>query len=335
MAMVKAFSYGSGSFEVASHLQNLGVDYLAVAYADEGVELRKNGIHTPILVLNPEPSAFDSIIRYHLEPEIYSLELLDEFLAVLALQSQTKFPIHIKLDTGMRRLGLEAKDLDQLVLKLSSELIEVKSIFSHLAASDAKTHDDFSSDQIQFFDELSSKICNALPNSPMRHICNSSAISRFPNAHFDMVRLGIGLYGISAVTSDQASLTLAGKLKTRIIQIRDLEKGDSLGYNRSFVASQEMRIGVIPIGYADGLFRSLGHGKIQVTIGKQTTKIIGTICMDMAFVDLSNLDSKTGEEVVIFQNINDMKNISTAANTIPYEILSAISHRVKRNFYLV
>jgi len=334
MAMVKAFSYGSGSFEVASHLQNLGVDYLAVAYADEGVELRKNGVHMPILVLNPEPSAFDTIIRYQLEPEIYSPSLLDEFLSVLALQGQTKFPIHIKLDTGMHRLGFESDDLSLLLSKLDTDLVEIKSIFSHLAASDAYDKDAFTNSQISLFKEMSEKICAALTYSPLKHICNSSAISRFPSAHFDMVRLGIGLYGISSVPNEQEFLNLAGKLKTKIIQTRTIQKGDSLGYNRSFIAQEETKIGIIPIGYADGLFRSLGHEKINVTIGKQTVPIIGTICMDMAFINLNNTDAKSGTEVIIFQNVNDIKKISIAAETIPYEILSAISHRVKRNFYL-
>ncbi len=334
MAMVKAFSYGAGSFEVASHLQNLGVDYLAVAYADEGVELRKNGIQVPILVLNPEPSAFDSIIRYHLEPEIYSLDLLDAFLSALALQSQTKFPIHIKLDTGMHRLGLESKELTTLNSKINSDLVEVKSIFSHLAASESLQEDEFTTSQISLFEEMSQQISNTLSESPLRHICNSSGISRFPNAHFEMVRLGIGLYGISSDLDEQEFLTLAGKLKTKIIQTRELKKGDSLGYNRSFIAQQNTRIGVIPIGYADGLFRSLGHEKIHVTIGMQTAPIIGTICMDMAFIDLTNTHAQAGDEVVIFQDINDIDNLSKMANTIPYEILSAISHRVKRSYFL-
>jgi len=334
MAMVKAFSYGTGSFEVAKHLENAGVDYLAVAYADEGVELRKNGVQLPILVLNPEPSAFDTIIRYQLEPEIYSLELLVKFQEVLELQGQKKFPIHIKLDTGMHRLGIEEKEINQLLESLKTNFIELKSVFSHLAASDSAEHDQFTNNQIKKFDKCSSRICDTLNYQPLRHICNSSAISRFPEAHFDMVRLGIGLYGVSSDTSEQTLLKLAGKLKSTIIQTRTIESGESIGYNRSFIAKEKTRVGIIPIGYADGLFRSLGNNKIQVTIGNQRAPIIGNICMDMAFLDLTKTDAQPGSEVTIFQNISDIISISRAAGTIPYEVLSAISHRVKRSFFI-
>ncbi len=334
MAMVKAFSYGSGSYEVASHLESLGVDYLAVAYADEGIALRKNGIQLPILVLNPEPTAFKSIIRYNLEPEIYSIELLKLFIAELSAHELSEFPVHIKLDSGMHRLGIEADEIDLLISHLSeNQAVHVESIFSHLAASEDSKYDAFTKSQTALFQTNSEKIIQALDYSPLRHICNTAAISRFPNAHFDMVRLGIGLYGISADEKNQNALELAGKLKTTIIQTRIIQQGESLGYGRNFYAENETKIAIIPIGYADGLSRALGNGDFQVKIGNETAPIIGTICMDMAFVDISHCPAKTGDEVVIFDSSETIKKIANTLNTIPYEVLSSISHRVKRIYF--
>lgn len=334
MAMVKAFSYGSGSYEVASHLESLGVEYLAVAQTDEGAELRKNGVQVPILVLNPEPSAFSAIVRYELQPEIYSLALLKEFISYIEENRLEDYPIQIKLDTGMHRLGMEEEDLDELIETISSsKAVKIEAIFSHLAAADNPKEDEFTRGQIATYDKYASQIMAALDYSPLRHICNSAAISRFPEAHNDMVRLGISLYGISSNEEVQKHIKLASRLKTTIIQTRILKPGDTLGYGRRFTAKARTEVAVIPIGYADGLFRGLGNGKFHAKIGKQTAKIIGTICMDMCFLDITHWNAKTGDEVQIFSTAEDVKEMANIINSIPYEILSAISYRVKREYY--
>ena len=334
MAMVKAFSYGSGTYEIARHLESLGVHYLAVAYADEGVELRKKGVKLPILVLNPEPSAFSSIVENSLEPEMYSLSLLRKFKSYLDRVEIKNYPIHIKLDTGMHRLGIEASEIQALTIELtSSNHFQVKTIFSHLAASDSETQDRFTKLQIQKLKESADTISAALGYKPIRHICNTAAIGRFPEAHLDMIRLGIGLYGISSEEKIQNKLMMAGRLKTTIIQMTTLAPGESLGYGRSYVADSITKVAIIPIGYADGLFRSLGNGNFQVKLGSQPAPIIGNICMDMAFVDVTQINAQVGQEVSIFSTPEDVSTLAKAINSIPYEVLSAISYRVKREYY--
>ncbi len=334
MAMVKAFSYGSGTYEIARHLESLGVHYLAVAYVDEGVELRKKGVKLPILVLNPEPSAFSSIVENNLEPEMYSLSLLRKFKSYLDRVEIENYPIHIKLDTGMHRLGVEASEIQALTIELtSSNHFQVKTIFSHLAASDSETQDSFTKLQIQKLKESADLISTALGYQPIRHICNTAAIGRFPEAHLDMVRLGLGLYGISSEEKIQNKLMMAGRLKTTIIQMRTIAPGESLGYGRSFVSNTITKVAVIPIGYADGLFRSLGNGNFHVKLGNQTAPIIGNICMDMAFIDVTRINAQVGQEVSIFRTPEDVSAIAKVINSIPYEVLSAVSYRVKREYY--
>jgi len=334
MAMVKAFSYGSGTYEIARHLESLGVHYLAVAYADEGVELRKKGVKLPILVLNPEPSAFSSIVENNLEPEMYSLSLLRKFKSYLDRVEIENYPIHIKLDTGMHRLGMEASEIQALTIELtSSNHFQVKTIFSHLAASDSETQDSFTKLQIQKLKESADLISTALGYQPIRHICNTAAIGRFPEAHLDMVRLGIGLYGISSEEKIQNKLMMAGRLKTTIIQMRTIAPGESLGYGRSYVSDSITKVAIIPIGYADGLFRSLGNGNFHVNLGNQTAPIIGNICMDMAFIDVTQINAQVGQEVTIFSTPEDVSAMAKVINSIPYEVLSAVSYRVKREYY--
>ena len=334
MAMVKAFSYGSGAYEVASHLENLGVNYLGVAYSDEGIALREKGVQLPIVVLNPEPSSFDSMLRYNLEPEIYSTALLISLKKVLKENCITEYPIHVKLDTGMHRLGLESHELDEFINMLTSDnTFKVVSVFSHLAASDDPTHDQFTRDQITEFIDLAGLIRDKIGYDFIKHICNTSGINRFPEAHLDMVRLGIGLYGISSSAEVQKKIQLAGKLKTTIIRTRKILAGDSIGYSRKTILTRDSRIAVIPIGYADGLFRTLGNGKYHVRIGNQSAPIIGNICMDMAFLDITDCTAETGQEVLIFNSPEDVKQMANIMETIPYEILSAISQRVKREYY--
>lgn len=329
MAMVKANSYGSGTKEVAEMLQHQRVDYLAVAFADEGVTLRKSGIHLPIVVLNADPSSFSIMANNDLEPEIYSLESLQEYIVQINRIALSQTPIHIKLDTGMHRLGFMEKEIDPLIELLKrNRQIWIKSIFSHLAASDDPHHDEFTRRQIELFDQLSSKIITAFPSHKIiRHICNSAAIERFPEAHFDMVRLGIGLYGFGDKKLENV-LTLA----TKIVQIKFIKPGESIGYGRNaFTSKNGMPIGIIPIGYADGLNRHLGCGVGKVSINGTLCPIVGNICMDTCMIDLSNVPQvAAGETVTIFGINPSVMDQADWLDTIPYEILTSVSSRIKR-----
>ncbi len=334
MAMVKAFSYGSGSYEVAAHLENAGVDYLAVAYADEGVALRKKGISIPILVLNPEVSAISSIIRYDLEPEIYSLELIRDFKTYLEFHGGSSLPVHLKLDSGMHRLGMEEDEMEELLAEFDSKLFKVISVFSHLSASESPEHDEFTINQLQLFTKMCTEIKASLGYDFIKHISNSAALERFPEAHLDMVRLGIGLYGISSQPHIQNKLKLTAKLRTTIIRTRWVKAGESFGYGRRFKLEKDMRLAIIPIGYADGLHRSLGNGRFQVKIGRQTAPIVGSVCMDMAFVDVTHCTAEKGDEVLIFNSSEDIHSLAKQLDTIPYEVLTSVGDRVNRKYYL-
>lgn len=335
MAMVKAASYGAGKVEVAAALQWRGVDYLTVAYADEGVELRRGGITLPIMVMNPEEAAFDDIIRYHLEPDIYSFRILDSFASHAALLN-TQVPIHIELDTGMHRLGYSEADLDILTQRLVnvSGTLEVRSIFSHLACSEDPAMDDFTRLQISRFRDWSGRLRKALPNPDgvLCHILNSSGITRFPEAQMDMVRLGIGLYGISPEPDVQAQLQEVSRLVTRISQIKDIPEGDSVGYNRAWIARRPTRLAILPIGYADGLNRHLG-GTGNVIIADRRAPIVGKVCMDMCFVDVTDIPCAEGDRAVFFGEGHLLDDNALAAGTIPYEILTSVSPRVKRVYF--
>lgn len=332
MCMVKATGYGSGSAEIAFTLQHHHVDYLAVAYADEGVELRKAGIQLPIMVMSPEESSYDDMIEYRLEPEIYSFKIAQDFLQ--ALQSKAiseSYPVHIKLDTGMKRLGFESAQLNELCDLLKSEpLLRVKSIFSHLVASDDKAFDEFTNSQIALFEKNTAQIEHAVGYHALKHICNSGAISRFKNAHYNMVRLGIGMYGVGFNEVEKIHLENISSLKTRVSQIKELEVGETVGYNRKGVAAKHTKVATIPIGYADGFSRKLGNGNYGVFINKQACKTIGNICMDMCMVDVTEIDCKEGDEVIVFDTTDQLMTLSKAMETIPYEVLTSISSRVKR-----
>ncbi len=335
MAMVKASSYGAGKVEVANTLQFNHVDYLTVAYSDEGVELRRNGITLPIMVMNPEEESFDNIIRYGLEPDIYSFRILKLFsdAARLYADNQNPIAIHIELDTGMHRLGFAPDDMDKLaqILKSDDSPIVVRSIFSHLACSEDPAMDDFTRMQIERFRQGSARLKQLLgKDNILCHILNSSGITRFPEAQMDMVRLGIGLYGISPEPDVQKMLMPVSTLKTRISQIKDIPLGDSVGYNRRWVAERDSRIAIIPIGYADGLSRNLGYGHGSIEIGGLEAPIIGSICMDMCFVDVTDVPCSEGDEVVVFGSAKQLCRMADAAGTIPYEILTSVSPRVKR-----
>lgn len=335
MAMVKASSYGAGKVEVANTLQFNHVDYLTVAYCDEGVELRRNGITLPIMVMNPEEESFDNIIRYNLEPDIYSFRILDLF-ADSARHFEgvgNNIAIHIELDTGMHRLGFAPSDMDELARRLKSHNmpLSVKSIFSHLACSEDPEMDWFTRQQIARFTEGANRLKELLGrNDIICHILNSSGITRFPEAQMDMVRLGIGLYGIAPEPDVQRMLMPVSTLKTRISQLKDIPSGDSVGYNRRWIAQQDSRIAIIPIGYADGLSRHLGYGNGHVLIGGVEAPIIGSICMDMCFVDVTGLQCMEGDDVTIFGTAKSLCQMAEAEGTIPYEILTTVSPRVKR-----
>ena len=337
MAMVKAFSYGSGSFEIANVLQYHKVDYLAVAYADEGVELRRAGIKTPIMVMNPDEQSFDAILKHNLEPEIYnfrSLALLEEATRSNIIPDNKPVKIHLKLDTGMHRLGFTPDEIELLIGRLLLiDRIHVQSVFSHLASSEDSTDDDFTRKQIKGFQQMAEQIKASTDHPIDMHILNSAGISRFPEAQFDMVRLGISLYGIASSKEDQEKLEHVSRLKSTISQIKKIARGDTVGYNRSWTADEPKTIGIIPVGYADGLNRRLSNGNGKIFIRGKAAPIIGNVCMDMCMVDLSGIEAKEGEDVIIFGKENPITDLAKNLGTIPYEILTNISRRVKRVYY--
>ena len=334
MVMVKAFGYGNGGFEIAKLLEHHKVDYLGVAFADEGIALKSMGIQMPIMVLNPENTSFSAIIQHQLEPEIYSLKGLRAFLKMAAQKELKEFPIHIKIDTGMHRLGFESNTIDELITTLKGNAtVKVKSILSHLATSDDFSQKDFTQSQIDLFEKLSSKLISELEIKPIRHILNTSGISNFSNSQYDMVRLGIGIYGVSNDPEEQKKLENVGTLKSIISQIRIVSEGESVGYGRKYRAQKTTKIATIPIGYADGISRAWGNEVGFVTIKNKKATIVGSICMDMLMVDCTDIDCKEGDSVIIFGQNPSVNFMAHQLNTIPYEILTSISQRVKRIFY--
>ncbi len=332
MVMVKAFSYGSGSYEIANLLQFHRIDYLGVAYTDEGIALREAGITLPIIVMNPDPNNYKLMIEYKLEPEIFNFSTLEKFNIAVENSSYTKYPIHIKLDTGMHRLGFTDNEIQLLINTLQKfNNLKINSIFSHLAASDEPEHDSFTREQIQIFDSLSKEIISKTKSNPIRHILNSAGIERFSEAQFDMVRLGIGLYGISAL--EQTNLANVSTLKSTVSQIKNIAKNDTIGYNRKGKANKNLTIAVIPIGYADGLNRKLSNGVGKLYINGYIVPIIGNICMDMCMVDITECNIHEGDEVIIFGKELSVKKIASQLETIPYEIFTSISERVNRVYF--
>lgn len=330
MVMVKAFSYGSGMAEIARILQFHKVDYLAVAVADEGVELRQAGIDLPILVMNPEEHSFENMIEFRLEPNIYSEEIFNSFRKVLQQNAVVRYPVHLKLDTGMRRLGFDSEEMiEQLIVKLfDQEQMLVRSVFSHLAGADEAMHDEFTIGQIQQFQKFSSMITEKLPYKVFRHILNSAGIERFSEFQFEMVRLGIGLYGVSA--SGNSQIRSISRLKTAVSQIRKITAGQTVGYGRKGVVEHDSEIAVIPIGYADGYDRRLSNGIGKVYVKGQIVPVIGNICMDMCMTDVTGLQVAVGDEVELMGEHILVSDIAESIGTIPYEILTGISQRVKR-----
>lgn len=331
LAVVKAFAYGSDSIEIAKYLENEGVDYFAVAYTDEGVALRDAGITTPILVLHPLPASFKTLIERCLEPSIYSSKVLNEFMEVAAEEKQVNYPIHIKFNTGLNRLGFNSEDVNFILSQLkNSNHVKVKSIFSHLAASEDLNEKVFSKNQIDQFDDISKAMVSGLNYRPILHICNTSGILNYPEAHLDMVRSGIGLYGFGNSKEEDQNLKPIAALKSVISQIHKVTPGESVGYNRAFKAIQPTKTATIPIGHADGLGRQYGKGKGFVTINNQRAYIVGNVCMDMIMVDVTQIDCQEGDEVVIFGKNPNASEFSATVNSISYEIITAVSQRIKR-----
>ncbi|HET6253463.1 MAG TPA: bifunctional UDP-N-acetylmuramoyl-tripeptide:D-alanyl-D-alanine ligase/alanine racemase [Puia sp.] len=334
MAMVKAFAYGSGSFEIANLLQFHGVDYLGVAYADEAVALRKGGIRMPIMVMNTENAAFDSLVQYNLEPVIYSMPLLRSFEKWLKRQGIAAFPIHIELETGMNRLGFAAADWDELLRVLPAAPLKVQSVFSHFAASEEAQQDAFSKHQAAAYLEMAARLEKALGYTFIRHLSNSAAIARMPEWQLDMVRLGIGLYGIDSAGTGKLELQEVSTLKTTIAQIKRLHTGDTVGYNRRGVAGPGTVTATVRIGYADGYSRKLGNGVGKMWVKGRLAPTIGSISMDLTMIDITGIpDVREGDEVIVFGKQLSVSKLANWEQTIPYEVLTGVSQRVKRIYF--
>lgn len=336
MAMVKAFGYGSGSFEIANVLQFHHVGYLAVAYADEGIELRKAGISTPIMVISPEEQSFDAMIQYGLEPEIFSMRSLQLLENAIARKGSIDSPlkIHLKLNTGMNRLGYAETETNELIVRIkNNKQLKIASVFSHLAASENANQDAFTKLQIERFEKMSSDIIQHFEHPVIRHICNSFGIIRFPEAQYDMVRLGIGLYGVAPDSPITDKLRNVSTLRTTITQIHELKAGDTIGYGRTEQVVQEMRSATLPIGYADGLNRRNGNRNGYVLVNGRKAPIVGNVCMDMCMVDVTSIPCKEGDDVIVFGEGLSITEFAYNSDTIPYEVLTGISERVKRVYF--
>ncbi len=332
VCMVKASAYGAGSYEIAKTLQEHHVDYLAVAVADEGAELRKAGITASIIIMNPELSAFKTMFDYKLEPEVYNFHLLDALIKSAAKEGITNFPIHVKLDTGMHRLGFDPTEMPHLIRKLKNQHSVIpRSVFSHFVGSDGVQFDAFSRNQISVFKQASEELQTAFSHKILRHLCNTAGIQRFPEAQFDMVRLGLGLYGINPV--DNSIIHNVSTLRTTILQIRDVPVDDTVGYSRKGELIRPSRIAAIPIGYADGLNRHLGCGRGYCLVNGEKARYVGNICMDVCMIDVTDIDCREGDQAIIFGDELPITVLSDLLDTIPYEVLTSISTRVKRIYY--
>ena len=331
LAVVKAFAYGSDAVVVAKCLQELGVDYFAVAYISEGVALRQAGIKTPILVLHPQEKNLELAIEHCLEPSLYTLKILRAFERIAQQHHLKNYPVHIKFNTGLNRLGFEPNDLDVVVKELSkTSALKVKSVFSHLAVSEDLEEKPFTLEQINLYKSLSSSFIEALGYPVIKHLCNTSGVLNYPEAHFDMVRCGIGLYGYGNSNKESKNFQPIASLKSVISQIHLVKKGESVGYNRAFISSEDTKIATIPIGHADGIGRHFGYGLGTVSIGSEKASIVGNVCMDMIMVDVTTIECAEGDEVVFFGSEYSAETSAAAANTISYELITGVSQRVKR-----
>ena len=332
VCMVKASAYGAGSLEIAKTLEEHRVDYLAVAVADEGADLRKAGINSSIMIMNPEVTSFKTLFDYNLEPEVYSFRLLEELIRAAEREGVSNFPIHIKINTGMNRLGFEPDEIPQLIERLHRQSAVIpRSVFSHMVGSDSDRFDGFTRRQIDAFVKVSETLQKAFHHKIIRHICNTAGIERYPGAQFDMVRLGLGLYGVDPYTNEM--LQNVTTLKTTILQIHNVPSGDSVGYSRKEILQRDSRIAAIPIGYADGLNRHLGNGKGYCVVNGKKAPYVGNICMDVCMIDVTDIDCKEGDKVIIFGKELTVTQMADWLDTIPYEILTSVSNRVKRVYF--
>jgi len=331
LAVVKAFGYGTDASIIAKKLEHLKVDYFAVAYTKEGVSLRDAGIKTPILVLHPQNIDFKTLIEHCLEPNLYSKNVLEAFIEESESQNQKNYPIHIKFNTGLNRLGFLENGIDLIInLVKNTKSIKITSVFSHLVASEDRSEKEFSYHQIDTFKRITEQLKLKLEYKPILHMANTSGILNYPEAHFDMVRTGIGLFGFANDELHSKKLRNVAALKSIISQIHTIEKGQSVGYNRAFISDKLIITATIPIGHADGIHRAFGNGKGYVTIKNKKAPIVGNVCMDMIMVDISNINCKEGDEVIVFDNQSTVDDLAKRINSISYEILTAISQRVKR-----
>ena len=332
IAMVKASGYGAGSYEIAKTMQDCGAAYVAVAVLDEGIDLRRAGITMPVMVFNPKVENYKEMFRHNLEPEIYSLEMLADVIREAQKFKVKGYPVHIKLDTGMHRMGFVESELRSLMDMLTiQDNIVAKSVFSHLATADCLDMDDYTLHQLERFDKWSQYMIERYDRPILRHVLNSAGIIRFPQYHYDMVRLGIGLYGANTLPPEiEKPLAVVSTLRTEIIAIRDREAGDTVGYGRRGVLERRSRIATIPVGYADGMSRRFGCGKVSVFVGGKMAPTVGNICMDACMIDVTGIDCKVGDVVEIFGNNAPIQRMADAGDTIPYEILTSVSPRVKR-----
>ena len=333
LAVVKAFAYGSDAVKIAQFLETLGVDYFAVAYVREGVKLRDSGVKTPILVLHPQSVNFPLILDYKLEPSLYSFNTLNSFAKVADSYSQENYPVHIKFNTGLNRLGFKSAELTEVIdIIKANKSIAVTSIFSHLAASEDSKEHSFTEAQIKQFKSIAEHFESLYGQSVLRHLCNTSGVINFPEGQFDMVRCGIGVYGYDNTEDGKSKFMPVAALKTIISQIHTIEKGQSVGYNRAFVADTTKKIATLPIGHADGIGRQYGNGVGAVRVHGNSAPIVGNVCMDMIMIDVTEVDCEEGDEVVLFDKQTTAEVFAGAANTISYELLTGISQRVKRKF---
>lgn len=333
LAVVKAFAYGSDAVIVAKKLMQLGADYFAVAYVKEGIALREAGINTPIIVLHPQAANFDALITHKLEPCLYSNNILQGFFELAEKQQLENYPVHLKFNTGLNRLGFLEKDIVDILIKLkNSTNIKVSSVFSHLAASEDKTKQEFTENQIALFDKIAEKIENGIGYKVLKHILNTSGINNFPDAQYNMVRSGIGLYGYGNETNIDHELKPIATLKTIISQLHKISPNESVGYNMAFTTDAYIITATLPLGHADGIRRQYGNNKVTVLVNGEKAPIIGNVCMDMIMIDVTGIACKEGDEVIIFGENLSAEKFANAGNTISYELLTGISQRVKRTY---
>ncbi|MEM9077201.1 MAG: alanine racemase [Bacteroidota bacterium] len=331
MAVVKAFAYGSDMVAIAKKMESLGIDYFAVAYVKEGCLLRESGITPPILVLHPQPVNFEALIQHNLEPSLYSPKILRQFLSTAEEKGLEQYPVHIKFNTGLNRLGFWESDVNYISKQLENRNeLKVTAILSHLAASEDSNEKEFSKNQIETFKKISADLCEKLGYRPFRHMLNTSGIINYPDAQFEMVRSGIGLYGYGNSVLEDENLKPVAQLKTIISQIHKIEPGETVGYNRAFHSDGYRITATLPLGHADGIARQYGNEAAYVIVNDKKAPIIGNVCMDMIMIDVTGIDCKEGDEVLVFGKANSAETFASSAQTISYEILTAISQRVKR-----